>query len=81
MAIHVEEAQTRVDFVSLKKRWRFIDGSHHDAEQQQQLDEQRRAELERFGWTNLVFHHSESVDGWDEMIRSTRGYLEAEGNE
>ena len=45
-----------------------IDGAPHDSEQQQLVDDQRRAELERFGWTNMVFHHSEAVEGWNEII-------------
>lgn len=66
----VEEAETRVDFVYIEAMMAIhIDGPHHDGEQQQRIDDQRRAELERFGWTNMVFHHSEAVQGWHEMIR------------
>ena len=42
--------------------------------QQKIIDEQRRNELERFGWTNLVFHHNQGVEGWNEAIR-TNGWL------
>ena len=66
----VEEAGARVDFVYTEATVAIhIDGPHHDGEQQQRIDDQRRAELERFGWTNMVFHHSEAVQGWHEMIR------------
>jgi len=71
----VEEARTRVDFVySEEKVAIHIDGPHHDGEQQQHLDEQRRNELDRFGWTNMVFHHSEGLEEWSEKIR-TNGWL------
>ena len=71
----VEEAQTRVDFVYNEEKVAIhIDGPHHDSEQQKIIDEQRRSELERFGWTNLVFHHNQGVEGWNETIR-TNGWL------
>ena len=65
----VDEAQTRIDFVYLDEKVAIhIDGTPHDSEQQQLVDDQCRAELERFGWTNMVFHHSEAVEGWNEII-------------
>jgi ATP-dependent helicase YprA (DUF1998 family)/very-short-patch-repair endonuclease len=71
----VEEARTRVDFVYNEEKVAIhIDGPHHDSEQQKIIDEQRRSELERFGWTNLVFHHNQGVEGWNEAIQ-TNGWL------
>ena len=69
--VAAHEAQTRIDFVYLLEKVAIhIDGAPHDSEQQQLVDGQRRAELERFGWTNMVFHHSEGVQEWHGMIHS-----------
>ena len=75
----VEEAETRVDFVHEAMVAIHIDGPHHDGEQQQRIDDQRRAELELGGPTWCSTTAKPSRMAGDDS--STIGCLEVESNE